>query len=618
MAFIPPKFSQPATPKPQYWPDKDYPLNGGLDLEGTEFDLPENKTNKCLNVWFKNGELDKRWGQDFVDSEEVVESLGHSAYRYLYQSEIIKHSGTKLYSQTLEGVNTVEYSGLNNAKSKIFKFGDKLYLKQAGKYVQFDGTTASNVVPYIPTVIINRTPTGGGDLLEDYNRLGAGFKNSFNGTGAATAFTLTDTGLDATLLTVTVGGVPKVEGVDFTVNRTTGIVTFGVAPAVGTNNVIITAYKTDTDDINSILNCLSVQAFGGQNDNRLFFCNNGTGVYYWTGISELGVDPSYIPLNNFNIVGLQDENIAGFGRNQDILVVLKHREVYGVTYSFDGTTGVFSSFTISDVFGCDCPWTIQTVNNDTVFLSSEFGPCIVQSTAVSSQRNVYSIGRNINKRILTEANIQNASSLEFDGKYWLCVNDKVYLWDYFISPYYDTGNPDDAAKRLSWWYFDNINAEDFVKEGDELYYINRTSGKTVKFYTTYDGGQYYDFGIGYQALYRYPFRLVGGGLYEFSIINGIIGVRGDRKTQYEIKYFTNDELLGEEEIEPVIVGSFGWDTFSWDGFTWAIMGNLYMWALRPSLKNIQYFAVEFSNSEAGKTINIQFMKWQFQIKKQIK
>ena len=44
--FITPKFSQPSTPKPQYWPDKDYPLNGGLDLEGTEFELPENKTNK--------------------------------------------------------------------------------------------------------------------------------------------------------------------------------------------------------------------------------------------------------------------------------------------------------------------------------------------------------------------------------------------------------------------------------------------------------------------------------------------------------------------------------------------------------------------------------------------
>ena len=618
MAFIPPRFSQPSTPRPQYWPDKDYPLNGGLDLNGIEFELPENKTNKCLNVWFKNGQLDKRWGQNFVNNAEVVEAFGRSAYKYLYKGNIIKHTGTQLYKQTPLGVVTSIFTGLNNVKSRLFKFGDKIYFKQAGKYVQYDGTTAANVTPYIPTVIINRTPTGGGNLLEDYNRLGKGFKNSFSGTGVATVFTLTDTLLDATLVTATVGGVALVETTNFTVNRTTGVITFGVAPATGTNNVIITAYKTDQAAIDSILNCLSVIPFGGQNDNRLFFSNNGTGFYYWTGISKNGVDPTYFPLSNFNIVGLVDENITGFGKQQNALLVIKEREIYGVEYNFNGTIGVFNSYPISDVFGCDCPWTIQTVNNDTVFLSSEFGPCIVQSTNVGNQRNVFSIGRNINTRLLNETNLKNSTSLEYDGKYWLVVNDKVYLWDYFIAPYYDTGNPDDNASRLSWWYFDNINAEDFIKEGDELYYIKRDTGKLVKFHTIYNTEQYYDFGIGYTAVYRYPYRLIGGGLYEFTVLNGIIGVSGDRRTQYNVTYFTNDELLGEAELEPIEVGSFAWDTFAWDAFTWAVMGPLYLWPLRPSLKNIQYFAVEFSNSEAGKTINIQFMKWQYVIKKQIK
>ena len=618
MAFITPSFSQPKTPKPKYWPDKDYPLNGGLDLDGTEFELPENKTNKCLNVWFKDGELDKRWGQDFIDETEVVEALGHSAYKYLYKGDIIKHTGTKLYSQDSVGAITEIYSGLDDIKSRMFKFGDNIYLKQAGNYVQYDGITAADVVPYIPTIIINRAPTGGGDLLDDYNRLGAGFKNSFSGNGSATVYTLTDTDLDATIITITVNGVAKVEGVDFTVNRTTGVVTFGSAPALGTNNVIITAYKTDQEDIDSILNCLVAIPFGGQNNNRLFFANNGTGFYYWSGISANGVDPTYFPLSNFNIVGLPDENITAFGKQQNVLLVIKEREIYGVEYTFNGTLGVFNSYPISDVFGCDCPWTIQTVNNATVFLSTEFGPCIVQSTNVSNQRAVFSIGRNINSRLLAETNLKESTSLEYDGKYWLCVNDKVYLWDYFIAPYYDTGNPDDNARRLSWWYFDNINAEDFIKDGDELYYIKRDTGKTVKFHTVYDNEQYYDFGLGYNALYRYPYRLIGGGLYEFTVINGIIGVRGDRRTQYDVTYFTNDDLLGEVEIEPIEVGSFAWDTFAWDDFTWGIMGPLYIWPLRPSLKNIQYFAVEFSNSEAGKTINMQFMKWQYLIKKQIK
>lgn len=187
-----------------------------------------------------------------------------------------------------------------------------------------------------------------------------------------------------------------------------------------------------------------------------------------------------------------------------------------------------------------------------------------------------------------------------------------------MAPYYDTGNPDDNAKRLSWWYFDNINAGSFTVEGDDLYYGHRTDGKTVKFITDYGATQYADFGIGYSALYRYPYRLIGNGLYEFSILNGIIGVRGDRKTVYDVTYYTNDDITGEPETDPIDVGSFAWDTFRWDTFTWRVMGDLYLWPLRPMLKNIQYFAVEFSNSEVGKSMNIQFMKWQYIIKKQIR
>jgi len=619
MTYIVPRTPTPKIVRPQYWPDKDYPLSGGLNLNDIEFDLNEDETPDCLNMWYKDGILDKRWGQDFIKDDEAPEVNGWSMYKFLYKGFIVKHTGTKLYKQDpATGVITEIFTGLNDAESRLFKYNGNIYLKQVGKYVQWDGTTASDVVPYIPNVILNRLPTGGGDLDEQYNRLGAGFKNSFNGNGAATAYTLTDDNLDATLVTAIVNGVAKVETVDFTVDRVTGVVTFTVAPGSGTNNVVITAYKTEQDDIDSILNCLAVKPFGGQNDNRLFFGNNGTGVYYWTGISSVGVDPTYFPVDNFNIVGLTDDNITGFNKQQNSLMVIKEREVYAVDYSFDGTKGVFNSYPVTDVFGCDAPNTIQTVNNNTVWLSSEFGVCIIQSTNVGNQRNVFAISRNIDPRLLTEDNLKEASSIEFDGNYWLCVNDKVYLWDYFLAPYYDTGNPDDNASRLSWWYFDNINAKDFASNVNDLFYIDRTTGKTVKFYNTYDEGQFFDFGLGYEGKYRYPFRLVGGGLYEFTIVSGIIGVRSDRKTEYQVKYFTNDDITGEIEDEPIQVGSFAWDTFNWSTFTWAVMAKLFLWPLRPALKNVQYFAVEFSNSEAGKSMNIVSMKWQYQIKRMVK
>lgn len=619
MFKAPKDISPPKMPKTKYWPDKNYPLNGGLNLADTEFQLNENETNNCLNVWYQNGELDKRWGQKYLNDSEVVENNGHSIYKHYFKGLIVKHSGTKLYTQDpVSGVTTEIYSGLNDTDSRLFKYNSNIYLKQVGKYVQWDGTSASDVVPYIPNVLLNGQPDGSGDTDEDYNRLGTGFQNSFSGDGSTTVWKLTDDELDATLVTIDVDDVTLIENTDFTVNRTTGTITFNIAPSNGTNNIIVKAYKTVQEDIDSILNCLDVKPFGGQNDNRLFFGNNGTGTYYWTGISDVGIDPSYFPSNNYNIVGLDDENITGFGRQQNSLIVIKEREVYAVDYYFDGTIGVFNSYPITDAFGSDCPRSIQTVNNNVVFMSTEFGVCLIQSTNVGNQRNVFSISRNIDLKLKEETNITQASSIEYDGKYWLCFNDKVYVWDFFISPYYDSGNPDDNARRLSWWYFDNINAKSFGFEGFEMFYIDRDTGKTVDFIIGDSSEQYFDFGLGYDALYRYPYRLIGGGLYEFTVIYGNIGVRGDRKTTYSVKYFTNDELNGELEIEPIDVGSFSWDNFNWSLFTWRIMGPMYIWPLRPALKNIQYFAVEFANNEPGKSLNIQSMQWAYTIKKMIK
>lgn len=601
------------------WPSKRTLFNGGLDLVTLEHKLPDDKTSRCENVWYRDGELDKRWGQNYILPTETVENVCYAAYEFLFSGFIIKHSGTKMYKQdTTTGVSTQIFTGLSTVRGVFFKFNTKLYYLQAGKYIVWDGTTASLVVGYIPTTIINRTPTGGGNVNEGYNRIQPGFRNSFNGTGAATVYTLTDTNLDATAVTATVGGVAKVEGVDFTVARVTGVVTFSVAPAVGTNNVVITAYKTITADINSILNCTAAIPFGGQNDNRIFFGANGTGYYFWSGFSSVGADPTYFPFDNYNIVANADEPIYGFGRHYDVMVVLKQRDLMAVTYTFDGTTGVFSSYYINSQYGCDCPQTIQTVNNNLVWLNSVEGVVTLIGTSNESQRNAFTCSRNIDPILLTQTNLKTATSIDFDGKYWLCVNDKVFVWDYYISPYVDTYNPDKSAEQLSWWYFTNINSGAFIKNDNQLYYGSRANGKTVFFDVTNTISLFADFGLGISAVYRYPRRQLGDGMYEFSVLRGYVDVRGDSITNHTVTYFTSDQPYGEPKTENIIVGSFIWYPFSWANFTWGVMGPLFSWVLTPFLKNIQWFAVEFSNNEAGKSMNISSMSFQYQITRLIR
>jgi hypothetical protein len=602
MPYLVPKNIQAPKPQPmQYWPSTPSLLNGGLNLIDREWKLSDNQTPNVKNMWFREGELSKRWGQEYVADSIAVETPCYATYKKLYEGHIIKHCGTKMYNQDPATETTTEiYTGLTAIKGSFFKFGDKLYYMQAGKFLQYDGTTVSEVVPYIPTVIINRTPTGGGDVLENYNRIGKGFTNKFNGDNTSVAYTLTDANLDATTLICTVDGVSKVENTDFTVDRATGIVTFISAPTTGTNNVVITAYKTVQADIDTILKCKYAIPFGGQNDNRLFIGGNGSGYFYWTGISANGIDATYFAYNNYNVIGNIDEDITAFGKHYDVLTIHKESgEIFGETYTFDGTKGIFNTFPINQQYGCDCPDTIQNINNNLVWLNSRYGVCILVGTTVGSQRNAFPISRNVDPRLMKEIDLKMASSVDFNGHYWLCVNDKVYLWNYFISPYYSTGNPDADAQRLSWWYFDNINAQSFVIDGQNLYYANRTTGQITKFKTSFN-----DFGLAINTIYRIPLRDLGSTVYEFDVLTMWVDIRVDTRTKINIAYVMADEMDLETESATVEAGSFSIPGFSIPTFTLDVIGSRQTFVFQPTEKKIDLFGVEFSNNEVNRDMNI--------------
>jgi LPXTG-motif cell wall-anchored protein len=214
-------------------------IDGGVCYDDLEFKLRDNQSPYMLNEWYKEKVLTKRPGQAYMpgtslSATAILQSIN-------YNGDIIFHSGTKLYKKVIStGTETELLSGLPETKGSFVIFNNiLLYIN--GMLTKYDGTTASEVTPFIPVVVINRTPTGGGDVNQNYNRYGAVFTTWFNGDGTAVDYTLPQSALDATTLTVKVDGVTKTEGTHFTVNRVTGIVTFSTAPATGQNNVVITA-----------------------------------------------------------------------------------------------------------------------------------------------------------------------------------------------------------------------------------------------------------------------------------------------------------------------------------------------------------------------------------------
>jgi len=226
--------------------DSNLLLDGGLNLKYDPTQLRDNQSPYMVNMTADDrGTLNKRDGQKYVYTSSLGSGSVNGAYQRLYMGNRIFAWGDKIYRQSGTSDPVSIMTGLANSKGCFFPFNGKLYYINGTNYVVIDSSfAASNVVGYIPTLVISSPPAGGGTTFEQFNLLATGFKASFSGNATATVYQLPLTGLDATAVTATVNGVAKAETTDFTVNRATGAVTFLAAPSNGTNNVVITAYKT--------------------------------------------------------------------------------------------------------------------------------------------------------------------------------------------------------------------------------------------------------------------------------------------------------------------------------------------------------------------------------------
>lgn len=591
-------------------------LNGGIVYTDLPQKLLDHQSPSMINLWFKERILGKRYGQEYL-----FPSLGAfgilSAYDKLYKGKLIFTASTNMYSLDLATkTTTLLYSSLTAEKGSFFVMQGVLYYKNNGSYVKYDGTTVSVVIGKIPLVVTGRAPSGGGTVYEQYNRLQAGFSNSFSGNGTDTVYHLTQTGLDATTVTCTVNGVTKTEGTDFTVDRTLGTVTFTTAPIAGTDNVVITAYKTDSASRDVFMACLYSITFGGDNDSRVFFAGPTT-TYYYSGL----LDPSYLPENQYNNAGVDDTPIYGFGKQYNVLVVFKERSAFSVTYSFDGTTVRFPMSELNSSMGCDMPWTIQVINNRLTWCTTYAGPQTLVSTLIKDEKNVRPIGENIKGTgnypgLLneTKASLQSATSADAYGHYWLCVGSKVWAWNYEISPFSDTGDPYQDQIRLAWFPFDNINANCFIAVDQDLYYGDRASGQIAHFIANLN-----DFGNPITG--RWRTKVLNFGVIGFFItILGLWFNTGAKVgATISIKHMNdNGDIYRSATIPRGKTNSFNWSTFNWSAFTWGVPKYFQAIAQRIILKNLPYYQVEFSNSELNQDLSISDLKIQHVLGKQVR
>ena len=604
------------------------PISGGVNYADLEYMLADNQSPKMENMWYDGRVLGKRPGQAWA-AEGLPELLCGTAYG---SALIVATGDGKLIRVTFDGEEPEElYTGLTGGKGTFFTFGGRLYYLNGKEYLVYDGTACKEVEPYAPNIIINRPPNGeGGDLTDNYNRLGGKFLNTFHGDGTSTVYQLTDTGLDEGFCEVVVDGEQMESG--WTVDYALGRVTFTSAPPKGTNNVEITVSKLDTNMRENLLACTAAAVFGGANGTRVFLAGNGTATYFYSDLTS----PDYFPENNYNVVG-DNTAITALALQYGVLIVFKESEVWQVSYSESGGTDGRVSFPLKAVnrgIGCDCPDSVQLVNNSLVWLSSKVGVCILCSTQIEDERNVQVISRNImgtvdRPGLLQCEGLRDATSADWRGKYWLRTGERVWVWDYEATPYQQSYNPDLAAKALAWFPMTGITAGQFLilPEAGGLglcYLTNAPSPSAEDGEAAMEGrvamliSDYRDFGEGYRALWRMPVRGFNLAYRLKTVVEMWVTVRTDTNTRIQVRYITDEEQNGVLEEEPILASSFSWRTFAWDTFTWRIFAFARTFRRKPKKKKIQYFAVEFENSDPGRDLNISGVTLSWRTAKKVK
>lgn len=396
----------------------------GVDFSNRKDEVYLSRTPDALNMW-KNY---KSTGGKAIETRPDVELLKEysNAIFGLFFYEIngvlhrIVHSGTNLYDD-----NDVIFNEMAEHTSHFFVFNNNLYIKDGTNYLVYNGTTCSNVVGFIPTTTISRSPAGGGTIYQDVNLLSAYRKNSFVADGTSTEYLLDTKDIDS----VTNVWIEDELTTDYTVDTTNGKITFNVAPGepltVGQDNVVIEFKKEVEGYADRILKCTLLESF----DNRIFFSGNPDYPNFLWHCSLN--DPTYCSDLDYYTEGVDDAKIKSIVAGNNALWVLKEPSQSNTTIFYhnpviDSTYGkVYPSTHSSISTGCK---TTGINFSDTICFFSDRGLEGITGD-ITTEQTLSHKSSFIDNRILNEEHYDNMILEEWEGYLLVIIDNKIYLAD---------------------------------------------------------------------------------------------------------------------------------------------------------------------------------------------
>lgn len=471
----------------------------GVDLNNSPTNVDKSRSPAAPNmIRDQVGKVRKRMGYT-----TAATAPGRINGHYELGKETLIHAGDKLYRW--DGGETFEELGtMADRKSRGFVFEEKLYLLDGTTYQVYDGETLKSVSEgaYVPTIIISRNPTGGGNAYEALNLLGTKWTESFLGTADATAYQLTteelsDEAVTAQVLNADGEWIDKTEETDFTVDRTKGIVTFktapGAPPVTGQDNVKITAAKVRDGYADKINRCTVFAVFGvGGAQDRVFLSGNPEepGMDWYSGYT----DPTFFPDTAYTKLSRDGGKIVGYAILGNALAAfLDHstdgRNVIVRTGSLDNAgEAVFQIVNTLIGENAVAMDSFASSNKEPLFLTEKgvFAITAEELTGekISQERSYY-----IASALMDAAGKEEAVSTIYREFYTMALNNTVYLLD-LQQKNYERNSPY-SSFQYECYYWPDIPARILWTENERLCF-GTEDGRICKFAVNVDRADSYN------------------------------------------------------------------------------------------------------------------------------
>ena len=525
-------FKVPKSPKRQVYEATSF-LGADFTSEASTVDDTKspNTENMIRSV---PGKIRKRMGYKlFADYGETIYGVHHLSTTDVW----LIHAGNKLYNltapkgskwidhisnfivdhdaepnnillQTGDTSITLVYTGMAEHRSVSFQLNQMLVILDGTKLRVYNGTTVQSVesIAYIPTLTIAKDHSGGGTDYEPLNLLQPAFIEQFlvkSNQSTVTDFHLTFGGLDSTtvkawLLNSSGNWVEVYEGTNFSVNRTTGVVTFvnapGASPITGEDNVKIQAYRTVPGYADRINHCTIGAMFGvnGAGD-RLFVSGNpDQGVrdgelYTYINCDWFSqqYDPTYFADVWYSKLGSDTSAIMGYSIINNYLAA--HKDYNEMTQSILIREGdlvndepVFKLINTLQGAGAISKYAFSYLATEPVFLT-RLGVYAVTAQDITGEKYAQDRSYYLEGKLLKEGNLEDAIAYTWKDYYILAINDHLYILDGLQPMRTDRSRPY-ATRQYAGFYFTNVPATCLFEINGELFF-GAEDGKVYKWYT---------------------------------------------------------------------------------------------------------------------------------------